>query len=103
LKESIMSGRPVNEDRQAAIAFGLRTYTGTVHSKCGTNQRYVSGGACVHCARVIATEQREARKFLKAQAKLDIELQASLDIEDQMVLEQDDAEARARQAIEDLM
>jgi hypothetical protein len=63
-----MSGRPVNPDRQSAIDLGLVTYTGSPHSKCGTTQRYVSGGGCVHCARIIATEQREARKYLKAQA-----------------------------------
>jgi len=62
------SGRPVNEDRQTAIDLGFKTYTGTPHSKCGTTERYVSGGGCVHCARTIATEQREARKLLKAQA-----------------------------------
>lgn len=62
-----MSGRPINPDRQNAIALGFTTYTGSPH-RCGTTQRYVSGGGCVHCARLIATEQREARKFLKAQA-----------------------------------
>jgi hypothetical protein len=63
-----MSGRPVNPDRQTAIELGFTTYTGSPHSKCGTTKRYVSGGGCVHCARRIATEQREARKFLKKQA-----------------------------------
>lgn len=63
-----MSGRPINEDRQNAIALGLRTYTGAQHPKCGTTERYVSGGGCVHCARVKAAEQRDELKVLKAQA-----------------------------------
>ena len=93
-----MSGRPINEDRQNAIDLGLRTYTGSKHSKCGTTQRYVSGGGCVHCARIIATEQREARNYLRRQA------QAALDNPGPLVLEEtDDAEARSRAAIEDLM
>lgn len=63
------SGRPVNEDRQTAIDLGFKTYTGTPHSKCGTTERYVSGGGCVQCARAIATEQREARKYLRQHAE----------------------------------
>jgi hypothetical protein len=63
-----MPGRPINEDRQNAIRFSLKTYTGAPHSKCGTTKRYVSGGGCVHCARVTATEQREQLKVLKAHA-----------------------------------
>jgi hypothetical protein len=64
-----MTGRPINEDRQNSIALGLMTYTGTVHRRCGTNIRYVSGGGCVHCARVISAEQREARKYLLQQER----------------------------------
>lgn len=63
-----MSGRPINEDRQNAIALGLRTYMGAPHSKCGTTERYVSGGGCVYCARETATAQREALKAVRAQA-----------------------------------
>jgi hypothetical protein len=59
-----MSGRPINQDRVDAIEFGFHTYVGTVHRRCGTTERYVKGGGCVHCARVIAEEQREARKAL---------------------------------------
>lgn len=67
-----MAGRPINEDRQIAIELGLKTYTGSVHSKCGTTERYVAGGGCVHCGRAIATEQRDALKYQRAQAaKLD--------------------------------
>ncbi len=62
-----MSGRPINSDRQNAIALELKTYTGAVHRRCGTTERYVAGGGCVHCARIIATEQRDARKYMKAQ------------------------------------
>ncbi len=60
-------GRPTNLDRQNAIALGFKTYTGSPHAACGTTERYIGGG-CAHCARTLATEQREARKFLKAQA-----------------------------------
>jgi len=63
----MINGRPSNPDRQNAIAFGLKTYNGSPHSKCGTTERYLGGG-CVYCARTIAKEQRDARKFLKAQA-----------------------------------
>ncbi len=60
--------RPTNEDRQNSIALGLRTYTGAPHSKCGSTERYVSGGGCAHCARVKAAEQRDELKALKANA-----------------------------------
>lgn len=63
-----MSGRPVNEDRKLAIFMGEKTYIGAEHDKCGTTERYVSGGGCVYCARIVATEQRDARKYLKSQA-----------------------------------
>ena len=91
-----MSGRPINVDRQNAIALGYKTYTGSKHSKCGTTERYVSGGGCVHCARVIATEQREARKYLVASGALDKPQEMALE-------ETDDAELRARQALDDIM
>lgn len=125
-----MSGRPINEDRQIAISLGFRTYTGTPHPKCGMTERYVSGGGCVHCARLIASEQREARKFLIANAVLETEQQvrdedgieeinydpiqddadlAELDNVDQALQDERIAEARDEQAavfqrsIEDLM
>jgi hypothetical protein len=59
-----MAGRPINKDRQDAIEFGFPTYVGVMHRRCGTTERYTNGGGCVHCARVIASEQREARKLL---------------------------------------
>lgn len=91
------SGRPANPDRQIAIGLGERTYIGSTHARCGTSGRYVSGGGCVHCARVVATEQREARKYLKQQ-------KLALDIPPEMALEvEDDAAARAQKAIDDLM
>ena len=92
-----MSGRPINQDRLDAIEFGFPTYTGAVHKKCGGTERYVNGGGCVHCARVIATEQREARRALKHQASLDNVEKVVAKTED------DDAAARERAAIEDLM
>lgn len=93
-----MSGRPVNEDRQNAIDLGLRTYTGAAHVKCGTTTRYVAGGGCVHCARVIASEQRDARKFLLAQSAL---AQSSLDKAPEDGL--DAAERRREESFDDLM
>src|ERR1035437_8282838 len=57
------SGRPVNADKSLAIFLSEKTYRGGIHRKCGTNVRYVSNGGCVHCARVIMTEQREALKY----------------------------------------
>ncbi len=63
-----MAGRPINESRALAVLMGDKTYVGTVHEKCGTAERYVSGGGCVHCARIIASEQREARSYLLARA-----------------------------------
>lgn len=62
-----MAGRPENASRANAALMGDKTYIGSVHDKCGTNERYTKGGGCVHCARVIATEQREARKYLQTQ------------------------------------
>lgn len=53
-------GRPINESRMVAELAGEKTYRGSTHG-CGTNERYVNGGACVHCARRIQREQREAR------------------------------------------
>lgn len=108
-----MNGRPINQDRQLAISLGFLTYEGSVHTKCGTTTRYTKGAGCVHCARLIATEQREARNFLRssrgtpppereaAQNELD-----NIDevIQDEMVAEaRDDAAERFRRDLEDLM
>lgn len=65
------TGRPKSENRELALITGEMTYNGSVHAKCGTTERYVSGGSCVHCARAIATEQREARLRLKAQESIE--------------------------------
>lgn len=106
-----MSGRPINEDRQNAIALGLKTYIGAKHVNCGTTERYVKGGGCVHCARIIATEQRDARKFLKQHALKEAEAQDDvldivegdgLDIDNRDETE-DDRKARFEESIEDLM
>src|SRR5674476_1503039 len=64
-----MTGRPANEDRLSAKSLGFKTYQGSIHAKCGTTERYVSGVGCVYCARTIATEQREARRLMKAHAQ----------------------------------
>jgi hypothetical protein len=66
-----MSGRSINEARRIAILMGYSTYTGSPHSKCSTSERYVAGSACVHCARVLAAEQRDALKVLQYQARVD--------------------------------
>lgn len=111
-----MSGRPINEDRQNAIALGLKTYIGAKHVNCGTTERYVKGGGCVHCARIIATEQRDARKFLKQHAVNEAEEKVreedgvtldsgdgdGLDIDNRDETE-DDRKARFEESIEDLM
>jgi hypothetical protein len=121
------SGRPINTDKSLAIFLGEKTYLGGIHRKCGTNVRYTSGGGCVHCARTIATEQREALKYQKQyEAKRivaegvqsgdvidgdveplnDVTAQfiEPLDNDEPMVLEEsDDAEERQRQATDDLM
>lgn len=60
-----MVGRPINQDRIDAIDLGLKFYEGEPHKNCGRTLRYASGGGCVHCARLISNEQREARKYLK--------------------------------------
>ena len=91
-----MSGRPINQDRQNALELGLMTYTGAVHKNCGTTERYVKGGGCVHCGRLIATEQREARVYLRRQAMLDSEPGTGVETEAQ-------AEARRQAAIDELM
>lgn len=90
-----MTGRPANADRQNALALGFRTYTGAVHPICGTTERYTTNCGCVHCAREIATAQREALKAVKAE-------------QERVNQEHDDhvdtgAEARYLQSIEDLM
>src|ERR1017187_5714074 len=118
------SGRPVNADKSLAIFLSEKTYRGGIHRKCGTNVRYVSNGGCVHCARVIMTEQREALKYKKQheaeyleslkyedadrneEPLNDVTAQFTepLDIDEPMVLEEsDDAEERQRQATDDLM
>lgn len=89
--------RPINEDRQAALRYGLHTYTGAPHSKCGTTERYAAGGGCVYCARLLASEQREALKYRKAQ-----EAQA-LDNPLPTELEPDNAAERLRHSIDDMM
>jgi hypothetical protein len=113
------SGRPINADKSLAIFLSEKTYRGGIHRKCGTNERYVSGGGCVHCARVIATEQREALKYQKRHEADEAATQEQfernlnddpaqfiepLDNDEPMVLEEsDDAEERQRQATDDLM
>lgn len=104
--------RPLNVDRQNAITFKLTTYTGSEH-KCGTSQRYTSTGTCMHCARLLAAEQREALKVLRAQAKVkatsedpvNYDHEDVLDIVEPLVAEMvDQAEAdRFRQSVDDLM
>lgn len=98
-----MSGRPVNTDRANALRLGLRTYEGAPHSKCGTTTRYVSGGGCVHCARLIATEQREALKYIKANA-IETE-EAKVRNQDGVYLDtvDDDAVEAHQKAIDELM
>ena len=61
-----MAGRPINENLATAKLAGDRTYIGSVHSDCGTSERYTSGGGCVHCARAKQTAMREALALSKS-------------------------------------
>lgn len=113
-----MTGRPLNQDKQNALDLGLLTYEGKPHFRCGTTTRYVVGAGCVHCARVIATEQRQARKFLRQHAINEAEQKAREDdgvaldsivpdgLEEPDVPDveaEDDADARFQESIEELM
>jgi hypothetical protein len=100
-----MRGRPISQERQIAIELGFRTYKGTPHNRCGTTERYAIGGGCVHCARVVATEQREARKYLKASGAFDVTPQdvEAMELDNRETTELEDAEARRQAAIDDLM
>lgn len=102
-------GRPLNADRQRALDLGLLTYEGKSHFRCGTTTRYVVGAGCVHCARLIATEQRNARTYLKqhaineAEQKVRDEDGVELDSTMDDGLDADDAEARRQASIDELM
>jgi hypothetical protein len=69
----------------------------------------VSGYACVHCARVVAAEQRDARKLLQHQQTAPDHpddtrgLGEWLDNADQAEVEEANAEARERASLEELM
>ena len=101
--------RPFNDDRQNSLTLGLRTYTGAPHPKCGTTERYVASGGCVHCARAKAAEQREELKVLKAYAAEQAEdQQREADGVNHPIIEglDNDAEARQKafeQSIEDML
>lgn len=110
------NGRPRNTDRENAVDLGLLTYEGKSHFRCGTTTRYVVGAGCVHCARLIATEQREARKFLRSQraeegvtitiddiSEENVRDAFGLDTPTEDGLDADDAEARRQAAIDELM
>jgi hypothetical protein len=63
-------GKARNEDRDLALALGLKTYRGSVH-ECGKNERYVSNNACVECSRKNALayyheNKNEAAEFARA-------------------------------------
>lgn len=98
----LTKGRPQNVERQFAIEFGYPTYTGAVHPRCGTRERYTNGCGCVHCARVIATEQREARKVLKQQRQ-NFNAVVEMELDKSAPVELDDAQARHDASIDELM
>jgi hypothetical protein len=87
----------------------LQTYLGAVHGRCGTTERYASNGGCVHCSRIIATEQREARKYLKrlaaeeAEQKIRDDDGLTIDSVAEDGLDADDAEARREASFDELM
>jgi hypothetical protein len=97
-----MTGRPINQDRLNAIEFKLKTYTGAQHWKCGTTERYVSGGGCVHCARELATMQREALKALKAATAADAAAERNVNQADEDPLDSPVPDAY-EQSIEDIL
>lgn len=98
-----MTGRPINQSRQMAILMGDTTYEGLPHHACGTTVRYVKGGMCVRCARLIATEQREARRSLKAlTTNPDADI-TELDAADEVAIDEATAEARFERSIDELM
>jgi glutaredoxin len=100
-----MRGRPQNAERQLAVELGFPTYIGLAHARCGTVERYTKGGGCVHCARVIATEQREARRFLKhhEQEYRESVPEEEIDVDREESFGIDDAEARRQAALDELM
>lgn len=87
-----MTGRPVNQDRQNALALDLPTYEGNVCRKCETTTRYTKSCGCVQCARDTASAQRQALKD-----KINQEQRAADGPLD------DDAATRYEAGIEDLM
>ena len=106
--------RPANEERQAALKVGLRTYTGAPHSKCGTTEWYTAGGGCVHCARLLASEQREALRYQKAHEAqaLDEKIEEQINSHEEFApidnllpteLSPDTAAERLRHSIDELM
>lgn len=109
-----MTGRPLNEHRALAIELGFRTYEGIRHYKCGTTERYVRGGSCVHCAKLAAQEKREAAAYYKAANQDAAKIETPLDSAEEMVQErpdesfeeeedEDDAEARRQASFDELM
>lgn len=73
-----MVGRPINESRKLAVLIGDKTYIGSVHG-CGTNERYVKGGGCVHCARWTASSQRTALREKQQQQAIGDSVKEVLD------------------------
>jgi hypothetical protein len=57
-----MTGRPINQSREAAIVCGDKTYVGAVHEKCGTTERYVKNSGCVLCAKAAQRSLRLDRR-----------------------------------------
>lgn len=103
-------GAPINQARQVAIEMGLPEYEGRPHRNCGRTLRYTSGGGCVHCARIIADEQRAARKYLQLHppepkpepvpddVELDVDNRADDDIDSEEA-----AAARREEELDELM
>lgn len=113
-------GRPTNENRKTAVDLGFPTYEGSPCKRCASTERYTTGGGCVKCARNKQTEQRDARRALKAMMASQASWEKPVDSEPEAVLEEDDElrdldddidfgeteeerEARRDASIEDLM
>jgi hypothetical protein len=52
----------IEDQRAVAEAAGRYIYTGSIHARCATSERYTINRACVRCARRRALETRLARE-----------------------------------------
>lgn len=75
-------GRKASSALGLAQLAGATTYDGGVHKKCGTTERYVKGGACVHCAREKQHDLRAAVRELNHGQGFDLTTEVVSDTDD---------------------